>query len=369
MSAVGEDTDLSDDDVAILVECLREIRYEDQLMAALGVRDDDKTRHAMTFDPAKHPRGQPENRGEFAPKGTVQSSPESKDAPHIGQLIEHGLIEAEASRWPTLTVDNAGRLLDWLNENRNPDVPPMRAQDRNFLLWKSQEIALDETKNFGEAMANGLKKVIAPDKTQSFIEYANSLVEHGLQISQQQAQLYRDTLHKALARFTPSCALRLAENIKGFRFWPDLVSLTARFMPDNSKTNEKPGGEYVGGVFQGGGVNVVNLDGEGLNYFRESRKADPSSPSTLEEVYIHELSHALDPDMKIVHGEEWVKASYDEIVPQHEGDTPPLSAYAASSPEEAWAEFGRLAVTNPDRAKHEFPKCWKVWEDHGLIEG
>lgn len=51
-----------------------------------------------------------------------------------------------------------------------------------------------------------------------------------------------------------------------------------------------------------------------------------------------------------------------------EAPAAPLTRYAQTSASEGLAEFGRLLVAYPARAKREFPKCWKCWREWHLVE-
>lgn len=68
---------------------------------------------------------------------------------------------------------------------------------------------------------------------------------------------------------------------------------------------------------------------------------------------------------------KWIDAHSSEIN-KHTLDSKgekifPLSKYATTSASEGFAEFGRLVFTAPRQAKADYPKCWAIWLQHGLV--
>ena len=97
---------------------------------------------------------------------------------------------------------------------------------------------------------------------------------------------------------------------------------------------------------------------------------DNKKPRKGAKTLAHEIGHAADIISKgedgrhlTFHSESkaWVDAWQKEIK-----DTGKLSEYATTDPYEGWAEFARLVVFSP-RHLDKFPRCKKIWGDHGLL--
>lgn len=75
------------------------------------------------------------------------------------------------------------------------------------------------------------------------------------------------------------------------------------------------------------------------------------------------------PGREISRGAKWINAHNAEIdaLDAKGAQTFPLSKYATTSASEGFAEFGRLVFTAPREAKRQYPKCWAVWLEHGLV--
>lgn len=82
------------------------------------------------------------------------------------------------------------------------------------------------------------------------------------------------------------------------------------------------------------------------------------------DVYAHELTHAIDYEpnsrTKISDSDDWKAAWEGEL----KGDG--LTKQASRSAVEGFAEFGRIAMFAPDKARELFPKSWSVWANNGL---
>lgn len=75
------------------------------------------------------------------------------------------------------------------------------------------------------------------------------------------------------------------------------------------------------------------------------------------------------PGREISRSAKWISAHNQEIdaLDARGVQTFPLSKYATTSASEGFAEFGRLVFTAPREAKRQYPKCWAVWLEHGLV--
>ncbi len=183
---------------------------------------------------------------------------------------------------------------------------------------------------------------------------------------------YADRVNKIL-NYMPAQAIRkLMTNTVKINWYAtfDLMQKKASetFKMHGKKSSNKVGGWWMG---YGGGTGELNIDGD----YEDGMDAAG--------IYAHEFGHAVDwkdgssddvdtgtiysPSMDISDTTEWGKAFMAEISP---GDgSNPLSFYAKTSPSEGFAEFARLAWSGrrPREIKEEFPMCWEVFENHGLV--
>jgi hypothetical protein len=83
----------------------------------------------------------------------------------------------------------------------------------------------------------------------------------------------------------------------------------------------------------------------------------------MRHIYAHEVAHGIDKDYRYSKTLSWQVAWQQEVM----GDHFPLSKQAKLSPQEGWAEFGRLLFTDHARAARDFPKCYAFWKRKKLL--
>jgi hypothetical protein len=180
----------------------------------------------------------------------------------------------------------------------------------------------------------------------------------------------------------------LAKNIQSVNFYKSPEDLTISVHgPITGQKNVQDNELTLGAWSRQGYENnhgSINLDGSVEGDADPKRGFGPNEMSN--HIYLHEISHALDWDQsqkdRISNSSTWFGAANEEIKKMPEGTqlsgdvfsqmqqimaTPKLSYRALHSPAEAFAEFGRLAYTDPIKAERDFPRCWKIWKDHKLL--
>ncbi|ADB15103.1 hypothetical protein Psta_0413 [Pirellula staleyi DSM 6068] len=97
-----------------------------------------------------------------------------------------------------------------------------------------------------------------------------------------------------------------------------------------------------------------------LNGGRETGEADNV---TLAEMYAHEFCHAIDHGLRYIsESQHWEKIWRKEFVKKKN-----LGKEAAQSPQEAWAYFGELVLTDPVLAKNNSQEAFDYWKAKGLV--
>jgi hypothetical protein len=170
----------------------------------------------------------------------------------------------------------------------------------------------------------------------------------------------------------PEPAVKAAHaNLSGVTFHASTRSLTDSIIKESSDPKEmemKLGGRTAGGIYFSGGSRAgrMILDGES----KHSTGASLQSKSDTAGTYAHEIGHAIDgPGYKHSGSAEWQEAFGEEIASKDSIGRHRLSTYAATKPQEGWAEFSRLVYgTDTDRGSIEkaFPKCSAYWKKHGF---
>lgn len=147
---------------------------------------------------------------------------------------------------------------------------------------------------------------------------------------------------------------RLEKNLNGFQFHESSESLKTWLTNRSPELKSKIGEGKVSGAFskQSG---KLHLDGEG--------SIDGSS-KTHEEIYAHEYAHAIDgPGHDLSKHADWKTAWQAEA-----GE---VSKYATKTPQEGFAEFGRIAYASGldnEQLKQKFPKMAEYWEKNQLLQ-
>jgi hypothetical protein len=170
-------------------------------------------------------------------------------------------------------------------------------------------------------------------------------------LTPEQRQDYRDSLHGVLSRMTTRAVQRIQANVRGYKFYRTHDELTAAF---KAKYPEAGVSKVLKGAFDRDGV--LHLDGGGVLYGR---------PAPLDEFYGHELAHAIDgPDHEFSSSHEWKQVWKDEIE-----QTDFLGHNAKTKAAEGWAEFGAMVFSGTvslKDVKDIFPRCLKFWRKERL---
>jgi hypothetical protein len=170
---------------------------------------------------------------------------------------------------------------------------------------------------------------------------------------------------EATKRMPPAALKRLDDNLKGVEFYKSNRELTDEMLRiDPTARQELMPGDVIDGAYQVRD-GILKIDGPSA----ESQENSDVPPYST---YAHELSHAIDGiGGKLSRDREWMDASWSEIVGGELGKyvPPRLTTYAALSPQEAFAEFGRLVFAS-DKSLNEiekkFPKCTAFWKKNGI---
>lgn len=165
-------------------------------------------------------------------------------------------------------------------------------------------------------------------------------------VSESQAREYREAIEGVLLTMPEEALSRTKDGLSVPLFFPDADSMRARL----GATHEiDPGGRTAGAFDEDTGVLYLDGGTKTLN---------------IQDIYSHELAHAVDsPPTKVSAGEKWKSAWREEI----NREESPLNKYAKTDESEGFAEFSRFAWQHPQEARTAFPACWKALEEEGLV--
>jgi hypothetical protein len=186
------------------------------------------------------------------------------------------------------------------------------------------------------------------------------------ELTSKNKEAYSRTLSYVVGNIPPHLHTRIVENIHSVHGFNNLADL--RF------TSPMLYGLHEKGVAGYHPRNrVLIIDGE-------ERKRRDKRINRRENIYAHEITHALDwrlrdPDdpqsvSRISSSREWEMAHYEELFGGE------LSRYAKNKePIEGFAEVGNFIYSSPDpeeaakRLRIRAPKCYAIWEKEGLLTG
>jgi GNAT superfamily N-acetyltransferase len=213
-------------------------------------------------------------------------------------------------------------------------------------------------------------------------------------LSHDQRILYTTTMTSILDRLPPVALSRVHQHVQTFRFYPDLVSVgTDMSQRDRQWVLTEPGftkkdrdehllvylknmeqarrGHLGGGIFYP--YKEIFLDGPPTG---SSSHADISSwgpnpiQTTLNHIYAHELTHAIDGDKQLRNNPTWYNAWVKDLVKKPAATTYPLSAYASEGGvHEGLAEFGRLIYSGQfdlGKVEQRYPNCTAFFKSQRL---
>lgn len=209
-------------------------------------------------------------------------------------------------------------------------------------------------------------------------------------LSPEQREAYGKAAAAVLGRMPDGARGRLDRHLKEVVFHPDTTKLglaavgAAMKRPDltpeqRQQLQQTQAAIESGDLKPGGSYQQGRLDVDGEYGYSEAMpgKHSTGEGATPQQVYAHELGHAIDgPDHELSGSEGWSKAFQDEIVfsPWNGqlagGETEPrLSAYGGASLSEGFAEFSRLiyAADAPlEAVEREFPGASGFFKQQGL---
>lgn len=212
----------------------------------------------------------------------------------------------------------------------------------------------------GGANIGGASHTSYPALTNAEAHLLN-LLNANSHLSVQNRRDYAQTFSKVLARMPPSAHAALLGTVKEIKAFNTIQELRlyeeTRTGEDNSTTwgiwNFKLG--HL--ILDGGSEGIFDEKHENRHRIREG-------------LYAHEMTHAIDwgHQPRISQSLEWQQAYQEEI----KKESKPLSNRANHSAVEGFAELGRLLYSGkntPNREYYQknFPKCYAIFEQNGLI--
>lgn len=322
----------------------------------------DGTQQLSQFEESKHPRGQPENAGEFSSKpsgskferamhrdrvnrltGDAAAATGRDELDLIGDMLEAGV---EASDYEA-QAEYLGNLIE-ANQSKPKAWEPINAYAmETFEAFEHETPAQVAARRDHWQELNNVRD-----------RFRDDLVMQHTQLSNAKKTEYLTAVQDVLPWMSTKALTAMRNNILGTKFFPSLKALTNAV---------EPGAGYasIGGCWEGGrsGRGTLYLDGgSGFTAVGKAR-----------EIYAHEFTHAIDwiPDSRANGGSpitdtaEWQDAFNSEVAGGQ------LSEYAATVDYEGFAEFGRLLYGTGRRhseIESQFPKCMAVFRKYGLVK-
>lgn len=188
--------------------------------------------------------------------------------------------------------------------------------------------------------------------------------QHDL-ILPKQKKLHLATARKVWNNMSPEALKHIGSKVHYYRFHPDLRTLTAAIRKSDPLIEEfLPEGTIIGGAFDR--HNALWLDGE-----YDLKDQEPGETSTINDIYSHEFTHGVDGTAhEFSQDHKFQKAWIAEVYgPAHYLDQITLSKYAATSPTEGMAEFGRLLYSGTAdlrMVQTVFPRLSEFFKKAGL---
>lgn len=339
-----------------------------------------------------HPRGQPDNAGQFA--AATATRPKRATAEDVRRGIAK-LHRSKMAKDRATGIDVAAkkqRMAEWLDlfgtvENRtgkhhweilnalekSAPRPKTENDEAESIAWHNAQMQLmrdmldahgDKPREWetpwdyvpGDDLPPEKEAARRADwekKTEIRKAFINDLANADLGLQYARAA-YLKHLDAVLPRLGPRAVHNIQRNVQSWRFYDSCKELSEALRPAAFK---------IAGAWQdtGGHRGTVHVDGGDQN----------GDNARAAGIYAHELGHAADwfdaPHMQspISQHWSWLVAFKDELA----GGA--LSKYAATSPLEGFAEFARLVWATGQR--HEdiaaaYPQCYEVFKDQGLVQ-
>jgi hypothetical protein len=176
-------------------------------------------------------------------------------------------------------------------------------------------------------------------------------IESG-RIDQSHADVMLKSLTSVVSRMNETAIQAVDEHVREYRFYNSTSEMAEAFRVLRGEAGV-PQNEVGGATVtrKGEYTCTVHLDG-------------PTKTTQPEDIYAHELSHAIDVG-GLSDSTEWKEAHNEEMT---EGR---VSLRADTSSREAFAEFGKLlwgaTRYSPEILDATFPKCSSFWKRNGLM--
>lgn len=202
----------------------------------------------------------------------------------------------------------------------------------------------------------------------------NALIYGSQKLDPGQGDEYKKAFEEAVDAMPVEALKKLKAGLNSVRFVKDLNAMQAEFKAAGGRTGRLT--RVLAFYSPGLGRTVLDGPGSGPADFLSGETVKSGRPKIVDThirgIYAHELTHAIDRHEKISGTKEWRDAWQAEIVTLGKGGGARLSEYARTQSVEGFAEFGRLLYGEKEASKKaiktNFPGCWKVFKDRGLVE-
>lgn len=212
---------------------------------------------------------------------------------------------------------------------------------------------------------------------------AQQAVSSNSALSPEQKQVYLSTISQVEKSLPQKAMDRVNQNLKGVYFGSNTINMAknafesveqtdsfANLSPEAKQKHEEQKKVILSGKLEVGGTyqfkqGQMYLDGMPTSsraFEAENEKAEykiTNSEQQLRHIYTHEIAHSIDgPENELSNSDEWQNAWNNEIYYHPFMSIPQLTAYAATSPSEGFAEFCRLVYTDDvplDEIEIKFP--------------
>jgi hypothetical protein len=220
-------------------------------------------------------------------------------------------------------------------------------------------------------------------------DQAESVFRAGLDksdgLSDEQKATFARASAKAVRSLPTGAAQRVAKNLRNVKFFPDHKKVTEEWLKfisedptpeeiedanrtrENLKQGKVIGGYYImsgrrgGTMVLSGSIRGATASTPGAKY----RAVGTRGEHRVDQVYLHEMWHAVDSGYELSESPEWQAAFEGEIKDKE------ISRYAWTHSAEGFAEFGRF-VTHADQEtleglKKDMPRCYRFFEKNKLL--
>ena len=305
---------------------------------------------------------------------------ERDDEPPVRAADAHDK-EAEAA-----AEERAGRMEGWAADRPNSEAARMHADAARQAVEDAREVAGKPrpTAAGGRPPAEWEAGVPAgaSGETRAAHERFVGPIHANDKLAPEQKAKYATAMGRVLGQVPAAVHQQLAAGLPGgAHFYPNsdaiqdgilrtVLSNPALSAEDIRQATEevresKAKGEKVAGVFNTADGSV-HLDG-GNPGDLPGRHGEGAG--TEHETYAHELGHVLDRDGRHTNTPEWAAAHAAEIATPDADGEHPLTAYAATSLQEGFAEFARLLYSgawDTDDVAKTFPQASAYMKSQGL---